>query len=115
MNATLLGADYDNRLKYLSMLLDLDVIEVPSGTELGTWTVPNEWTPKEAYVSFKGKKIIDLGMGNPDQPTPKHIIDELRPFGLKDVGVKIYGDQERREQLDLYESIKVNGGTKTED
>ena len=24
-----------------------------------------------------GKKIIDLGMGNPDQPTPKHIIDEL--------------------------------------
>ena len=24
-----------------------------------------------------GKKIIDLGMGNPDQPTPKHIVDEL--------------------------------------
>ncbi len=44
----------------------------------------------------------------------KHTIDEERPFGLKDVGVKIYGDQERREQLDLYESIKANGGTKTE-
>ncbi len=25
----------------------------------------------------EGKKIIDLGMGNPDQPTPKHVIDEL--------------------------------------
>lgn len=25
----------------------------------------------------KGIDIIDLGMGNPDQPTPKHIIDEL--------------------------------------
>lgn len=25
----------------------------------------------------EGKNIIDLGMGNPDQPTPKHIIDEL--------------------------------------
>lgn len=25
----------------------------------------------------QGKKIIDLGMGNPDQPTPKHIVDEL--------------------------------------
>ena len=25
----------------------------------------------------KGMDIIDLGMGNPDQPTPKHVIDEL--------------------------------------
>jgi alanine-synthesizing transaminase len=25
----------------------------------------------------KGIDIVDLGMGNPDQPTPKHIIDEL--------------------------------------
>lgn len=25
----------------------------------------------------KGLDIIDLGMGNPDQPTPKHIVDEL--------------------------------------
>ena len=44
----------------------------------------------------------------------KHTVDEERPFGLKDVGVKIYGDQEKKEQLDLFESIKANGGTKTE-
>ncbi|MBL7155808.1 MAG: LL-diaminopimelate aminotransferase [Candidatus Omnitrophica bacterium] len=25
----------------------------------------------------EGKEIIDFGMGNPDQPTPKHIVDEL--------------------------------------
>ena len=25
----------------------------------------------------RGEDIIDLGMGNPDQPTPKHIIDKL--------------------------------------
>lgn len=25
----------------------------------------------------KGIDVIDLGMGNPDQPTPKHIVDEL--------------------------------------
>ena len=25
----------------------------------------------------KGIDIVDLGMGNPDQPTPKHIVDEL--------------------------------------
>ena len=36
----------------------------------------------------------------------KHTVDEERPFGLKDVGVKIYGDQEKKEQLDLFESLK---------
>ena len=25
----------------------------------------------------KGIDIIDLGMGNPDQPTPKHVVNEL--------------------------------------
>jgi len=29
------------------------------------------------YAMGKGLDIIDLGMGNPDQPTPKHIVDEL--------------------------------------
>ena len=25
----------------------------------------------------RGEDIIDLGMGNPDQPTPQHIVDKL--------------------------------------
>jgi Aspartate/tyrosine/aromatic aminotransferase len=25
----------------------------------------------------RGEDIIDLGMGNPDQPTPKHVVDKL--------------------------------------
>ena len=40
----------------------------------------------------------------------KHCIDEMQPFGLKEVGVQIYGDQERKPQLDLNESIKAMGG-----
>ena len=24
----------------------------------------------------KGSEVIDLGMGNPDLPTPKHVVDE---------------------------------------
>ena len=40
----------------------------------------------------------------------KHCIDEMQPFGLKEVGVKIYGDQEKKPQLDLNESIKAMGG-----
>ena len=26
----------------------------------------------------RGEDIIDFGMGNPDQPTPSHIVDKLR-------------------------------------
>ena len=26
----------------------------------------------------RGEDIIDFGMGNPDQPTPQHIVDKLR-------------------------------------
>ena len=28
-------------------------------------------------MSFDGEDIIDLGMGNPDLPTPQHIVDKL--------------------------------------
>lgn len=31
----------------------------------------------KAQLRAKGKDIIDLGMGNPDSPTPKHIVDKL--------------------------------------
>lgn len=59
MNATLLGEGYDNRLEYLKQLIDLDVIEFPSGTQLSTWTVPDEWVVRDAWVKFNGEKIID--------------------------------------------------------
>lgn len=31
----------------------------------------------KAKARAKGEDIIDFGMGNPDQPTPKHIVDKL--------------------------------------
>lgn len=60
MDRQLLGAGYDNALEYLNHLIGLEVIEVPSGTRLGTWTVPDEWVAKEAWVKYKGKKILDF-------------------------------------------------------
>ena len=50
MNACLLGEGYDNRLEYLKKLIDLEVIEIPSGTQLGTWTVPDEWIIRDAWI-----------------------------------------------------------------
>ncbi|MGA0393818.1 MAG: aminotransferase, partial [Rhodospirillales bacterium] len=31
----------------------------------------------KARARAAGKDIIDLGMGNPDSPTPQHIVDKL--------------------------------------
>lgn len=57
MGATLIGAGYDNALTWLGHLLHLDVLEFPSGMKLGTWTVPDEWVLKEAWIKYKGEKL----------------------------------------------------------
>lgn len=44
----------------------------------------------------------------------KHTCDEEFPFGLKEVGVKIYGQEAVQEQTALKASIKANGGKPTE-
>ena len=31
----------------------------------------------KARLRAQGEDIIDFGMGNPDMPTPKHIVDNL--------------------------------------
>jgi aminopeptidase-like protein len=55
----LLGVGYYNALTYLDHLIGLDIIDIPSGTKLETWTVPDEWVAKEAWVKFNGEKIIE--------------------------------------------------------
>lgn len=37
----------------------------------------NEVIELRVKARARGEDIIDLGMGNPDQPTPKHIVDKL--------------------------------------
>lgn len=56
----LLGEGYDNALQYIKFLLtELKIIEIPSGTKVGGWTVPDEWILKDGWVKFNGEKIID--------------------------------------------------------
>lgn len=59
INAGLLGEGYDKRLEILNTYLPLEIQEIPSGTEFSTWTVPNEWVIRDAWVKYKGKKILD--------------------------------------------------------
>jgi aminopeptidase-like protein len=48
-------------LRTIGRYIPLDVHEVPSGTPVLDWTVPNEWTVRDAYIkSPSGEKIVDF-------------------------------------------------------
>lgn len=59
MNRCLLGEGYDSALQYINHLIPLDILTYPSGTKVGTWKVPQEWVVRDAWVKYKGRKIID--------------------------------------------------------
>jgi len=54
----LLGKGYDKSLEYLQTLLDFEILEFPSRYMYGTWTIPDEWVVKDAWIKYKGKKIV---------------------------------------------------------
>ena len=70
----LLGSGYDSALTYINHIIPLDILEFPSGTKIQTWTVPDEWIVKDAWVKYNGKKIIDY------KENPFHLVDYSLPF-----------------------------------
>ena len=48
-------------LDIIKQYLSLEVNEVPTGTQVFDWTVPDEWNIKDAYIkNEKGEKIVDF-------------------------------------------------------
>jgi len=65
LNRSLTGDGNRETLKILSELIDLQITEVPSGTECFDWTVPPEWNVKEAWIKDnRGSKIVDFSKNN---------------------------------------------------
>lgn len=59
----------------LSELLPLQRMEVPTGSQVFDWTVPQEWVVREAYViTPEGKKILDIKDNN------LHLLNYSIPF-----------------------------------
>lgn len=77
INATLLGSGINQRLEILKNYFDLKITEVSSGTKFGSWTIPEEWVVIDAWIKFKGKKILDY------KKQPFHLVVGSVPFSGK--------------------------------
>ena len=55
------GPGIRQTLARLAERLPLDVVEVPSGAPVFDWTVPQEWTLREAWIkNAAGERVVDL-------------------------------------------------------
>jgi aminopeptidase-like protein len=68
-------------LKILQRYVPLEVNEVPSGTAVLDWTVPQEWNIRDAYIAHPdGTRIVDFAAHNLHIVQYSHPIDETMPL-----------------------------------
>jgi aminopeptidase-like protein len=61
-------------LNHLAQHIDLEVHEVPTGTQVFDWTIPREWTIREAWIkNAAGERIVDFRRCN------LHVLNYSRP------------------------------------
>src|SRR5262249_12490972 len=59
------GRGVRETLRCIAAHVPLDVHEVPTGTQVFDWTIPREWSIREAYVrDGSGRKVIDFAVNN---------------------------------------------------
>ena len=72
---SLTGEGVRETFRILSEIAPLDIAEVPSGTNVIDWVVPDEWTIRDAYVMDENdQKVIDFKAHN------LHVVGYSEPF-----------------------------------
>lgn len=71
----LISEGYDRALNRLAQEISMTIHEVPSGTRVWTWTVPDAWSCTEAYIeTLDGKRLLDVA------DHPLHVVSYSLPF-----------------------------------
>jgi len=59
------GEGVRETLRKVSERIPLDIHEVPSGTSVLDWTVPEEWNIRDAYIATRGgERVVDFRQSN---------------------------------------------------
>lgn len=75
IHRSITGNGVRETLKIIQKTIPLTIHEIPSGTQVFDWTVPDEWNIKDAWVKdSSGNKVIDF------QKCNLHIISYSEPF-----------------------------------
>ncbi len=80
LNRSLAGENNRKTLRYLKNISPLTIKGFKSNTEISGWTVPKEWSVKDAHVSIDGKKIIDFKKNNLHIPSFSQSINKALSF-----------------------------------
>jgi len=86
INRSITGPGLRQTLAIIGERIPLEITEIPSGTPVLDWTVPREWTLRDAFIAdAAGRRIVDvrasnlhvMGYSTPVDATMR--LDELRP------------------------------------
>jgi aminopeptidase-like protein len=99
------GDGVRNTLAYLKNLLpQLEIYEIPSGSNFFDWTIPNEWNIEEAWIeNEKGDRILDFANNNLHVVGYSEPIDKLLSF--KELQKKLHSREDLPDAIPYIASV----------
>ena len=64
LNRSLISKENEKTLKILKEYIPFKVLKFKTGKKINSWTIPQEWNVKDAYIASEKKKIIDFKRNN---------------------------------------------------